>query len=139
MLNRLVAIRHGRHGLAELGYGVDGLRDAEVGDVVGRGLGAEPQVIPDVLFDGAVAAVAADHRIRQVEVFNQRFELAAVPFGHLAAEDGGELRGLPNRAIRIEQALAERVQGGPPIEDQVVRLLDLREEEPMLETPGLLR
>jgi hypothetical protein len=30
LLDRLVAIRHGRHGLAEPGHGIDGLRDAEV-------------------------------------------------------------------------------------------------------------
>jgi hypothetical protein len=114
-------------GTASMAFGTPKSRD-----VVGRGLGAEQQVISDVLFDGAVAAVAADHRIREVEIFNQRFELAAVPLGYLAAEDGGEFRGLPNRAIRIEQALAERVQRGPPVEDQVVRVLDLREEEPML-------
>ena len=60
-------------GLAELGQGVDGLRDTEVADVVGRGLGAEQQVIADVLFDRAVAAIAADLGIREVEIFNQRF------------------------------------------------------------------
>jgi len=43
---------------------------------------------------------------------------------------------LPNRAIRIEQALAERVQHGPPVEDQIVRVLDLRKEESMLIARG---
>src|SRR5712691_7681747 len=45
----------------------DGLRNAEVPDAVGRRLGAQPevipQVIPHVLFDGAVAAIAADDGI----------------------------------------------------------------------------
>ena len=90
---------------------VDGFRDTEVSDVVGRGLGAEQQVILDVLFNGAVAVVAADDGIREVEIFNHRFELAAIPLGHLPAEDGREFRGLTNRAIRIEQAFAEGVQG----------------------------
>ena len=52
--------------------------------------------------------------------------------GHLAPEDRGQFRGLPNGAICIEQALAERVQRSPPVEDQVVTVLDLREEESML-------
>jgi hypothetical protein len=43
-----------------------------------------------------------------------------------------QFRGLADRAIGIEQALAERVNGRAPIEDQVVTVLDLREEEPML-------
>jgi hypothetical protein len=120
LLNRLVAVRHGRHGRAEVCHGVGGLRDTEVADVVGRRL-----------FDGAVAVVAADHGIRKVEIFNQRFELAAVPLGHLTAEDVREFCGLANRAIRIEQALAERVQRGTPVKDHVVRVLDLREEESM--------
>src|SRR5712691_7996089 len=136
LLDRLVAVRHGRHGLAEFGHGVDGLRDTEVADVVGRGLRAEQQMIADVLFDGAVAVVAADHGIREVEIFDQRFELAAVPLGHLPAEDVREFCGLPNRTVRIEQTLAERVQRGTPVEDHVIRVLDLREEESMLTAGG---
>ena len=93
-------------------------------------------MIADVLFDRAVAVVAADLGIREVEIFNQRFELATVPLGYLPAENVGEFRGLPNRAIRIEQALAERVHRGTPVEDQIVRVLDLRKEESMLIARG---
>ena len=39
---------------------------------------------------------------------------------------------MTNRAIRIEQAFAEGVQGDSPVEDEVVSVLNLREEQPML-------
>ena len=93
-------------------------------------------MVAHVLLDGAIAVIAADHRIGQVKVFDQRFELPTIAFRDLATEDGREFRGLPNGAIRIEQALTEGVQCRPPAEDQVVRVLDLREEEPMLTARG---
>ena len=114
--------------VAQLRQVIDGFRDAEVRDVVGRGLRAQQQMIAHVLFDRAVAVVAADDRIGQVEIFDHGFELAAMPLGHLAAKDGGEFRGLANRAIGIEEPLAERVQRRPALKDQVVAVLDLREE-----------
>lgn len=132
LLNREIPVGDCRHRVAQGGQLVDGFRHPEVPDVVGRGFGAQGQVIPHVLFHRPIAAVAPNDRIREVEIFDDRFQLAAVPLGHLAPEDRGEFRGLPNRAIRIEQALAERVQRGPTVEDQVVTVLDLREEEAML-------
>src|SRR5439155_26260743 len=84
------------------------------------------------LFHRPIAAVAPNDRIRKVEIFDQGFELTAVSLGDLAAEDRGEFRGLSNGPIGIEQALAERVQRSAPVEDQVVTVLDLREEESML-------
>ena len=132
MLDREVPVGDRRHRIAQLRQVFDGFRDTEVPDVVGRGFGTQGQVIPHVLFDGAVAAIAADDRIREIEVFDDGFELAAVPLRDLPAEDRREFRRLADRTIRIEQALAERVKSRAPIEDQIVTVLDLREEEPML-------
>ena len=86
--------------------GVDGFRDPEVGDIIGRRFRAQESMVAHVLLERAVAVVAPDHRIGQVEIFDARFELAAVPPGDLAAEDGGEFRGLPDGPVRIEEALA---------------------------------
>ncbi len=120
LLDREVPVRDGRHGLAQPGHVIDRLGDAQIRDVVGGGggLGATQEVIAHVLFDGPVAAVAADDWIRHVEIFDHGFELATVPLGYLATEDGGELRRLANRAVRIEQAVTERVQGDAAVEDQ---------------------
>ena len=117
LLDREIPVGDGHHRVAQRRQVFDGFRDAEVPDVVGRGFGPQGQVIPHVLFDGPVAAIAADNRIREIEVFDDGFELAAVPLRDLPAEDRREFRRLADRAIRIEQALAERVKGRAPIED----------------------
>jgi hypothetical protein len=50
-------------------------------------------VIADVLLDGAVAVIAPDDGIRQVEIFDERFELAAIPFGDLASKTAASFLG----------------------------------------------
>ena len=106
--------------------------DAVVVDVVARRLGAQDEVIANVLLDEAVAVVAADHRVGQVHVFDLGLQLAAIMLADPAAEDHGDLVGLSDRAIGVEQALAEFVQRRAAPEDEVVAELDLREEQPML-------
>jgi hypothetical protein len=123
LLDGEVAVGDGGHGRAQLRQGVDGFRDGEIGHVVGGRFGAEAEVVADVLFDGAVAAVAADDRIREVEIFDDRFELAPVPFGDAAPVDDGELRRLADGAVRIEQAVAEGIRGGAAMKDGVVAVM----------------
>jgi hypothetical protein len=89
-------------------------------------------MVAHVLFDRAVAVVTADDRIGQVEIFDDGFELAAMPCGDLAAEDGGELRGLADRAVGVEETLAERIARRTALKDQVVAVFDLCEKQPML-------
>ena len=55
-------------------------------------------------------------------------------FGDLATEDDGDLVGLADRAVGVEQTLAQLVEGGPPTKDQVVAEFDLREEQSVLTT-----
>ena len=43
--------------------------------------------------------------------------------GDFAAKDGGDLIGLANRTIGIQEALPELIQGGSPAEDQIVTAL----------------
>jgi hypothetical protein len=59
-----------------------------------------------------------------------------MPPGDLAPEDRGEFVRLADGAIGIEQPFAESVEGRPPLKDQVVAVLDLREKQPVL-TAGL--
>ena len=53
-----------------------------------------------------------------------------------ATEDHGDLVGLPDCSIGIEQAFTEVVQCRAAMEDEVVAELDLREEQPMLAANG---
>jgi hypothetical protein len=68
LLDGEIAVGHGGHRLAQLGHGLDGLRHAEVPYIVGGRFGAQEEVVAHVLLDRAVAIIAPDHRIRQVEV-----------------------------------------------------------------------
>jgi len=73
-----------------------------------------------------------------VHVFDLGLQLAAVLLGDLATEDDGDLVRLADRAVGVAQPLAELVECGAPIKDQVVAEFDLREEPPVL-TAGLPR
>ena len=56
--------------------------------------------------------------------------------GDLAAKDHRDLLRLSDGSIGVEQTFAEIVQRGAAAEDEVVAVLDLRKEQPML-TAGL--
>jgi hypothetical protein len=106
---------------------LDGFFHAVVSHIVGRRLGAHDEMITDVLFDEAMAVVAADNRVGQLDVFDHGLQLAAVELGELATEDGGDLIGLADGAIGIEQSLAETVQGGTTAEDKIVAVFDFEQ------------
>jgi len=76
--------------------------------------------------------MAADDRVRKVHVFDLGLKLAAVLLGDLAPEDDRDLVRLSDRAVGVEKALAQLVEGGSPMKDQVVAEFDLGEEQPML-------
>ena len=50
----------------------------------------------------------------------------------LATEDDGDLVRLADCAVGVEQSLAQLVERGSPMKDQIVAEFDLREEEAML-------
>ncbi len=93
-------------------------------------------MIADVLLDEAVAIVAADDRVGQLDVFDDGLQPAPILLGHLASEDGRDLVGLADGAVGIQETLAELVQSGAPMEDQVVAVLHLSEKQAVL-APGL--
>ena len=121
-----------REGAAQGRQIVDGLLDAVVGDVVGRRLGAQDEVITHVLLDEAVAIMAADHRVGEVHVFDLGLQLAVMELADLAAEDRRDLVWLADGAIGVGEPLAEPVEGGAAIEDEVVAELGLGKEQPMM-------
>jgi len=106
--------------------------DAVVVYAVARRLGPQEPIVAHVLFGKAVPVMAADHRVGQVEIFDHRLQLALVLFGHFAAEDGGDLLGLPDVPIQVQQSLGEFLHGGATMEDQVVAILHLGEKQTML-------
>jgi len=55
-------------------------------------------------------------------------------FSDLATEDDGDLVGLSDGAIGIQQSLAQSIEGSAAMEDEVVAILELGEEEAMLTT-----
>ena len=59
-------------------------------------------------------------------------QFALVIFGDLAAEDGGDLAGLADGAVGIQESLVQLIQRSAPVKDQVVAILHLREKEPVL-------
>src|SRR5437773_12042710 len=85
--------------------------------------------------------MTADHRIGQVEIFDHGLQFTLVLLGHFAPEDHGDLLGLPGPRgyppIHVQEALSELVHRGAAMEDEVVAILHLREEQPML-TPSVL-
>ena len=107
---------------------LDSLVHAVVGHVVGGRLGSQDQVVAHVLLDEAVAVMAADDRVGQVHVFDLGLQLAAVLLGDFAAEDDRDLVRLADCAVGVEQSLAQLVERGPPMKDQIVAEFDLREE-----------
>ena len=73
-------------------------------------------MIADILLEEAVAVV----RLRitglgSVEILDDGLKLSLVLPGDLAAEDRGDLLGLPDRTVGIQQSLAELIQCGPPV------------------------
>ena len=101
---------------------------AIVVDVVARRLGSKDEMIANVLFDEAVAVMAADHGIWQVHVLDLGLQLAPMMFADPATEDDGDLIGLADCSSGIEQPFPEVVQRRAAAKDEVVAELDLREE-----------
>ena len=108
------------------------LVDAVVSHVIGGRFGSQQPVIAHVLFGKTVLVMTANHRVGQIHVLNHSLQFALVLLGHLAAEDHGDLLGLADGPIHIQQALGKFVHGGTPEENQIVTVLGLREEQAVL-------
>jgi hypothetical protein len=78
--------------------------------------------------------MTTDYWVWELQILDDGLKLSLVLFGDLATEDDGDLLGLADGTIGIEQSLAELIQCGSPVKDQVVTIFNLREEEPVLTT-----
>jgi hypothetical protein len=76
LLDVKIVVANGREPVSELGEVFDGLFDPIGGHVISSRLGAQAQVIADVLFEGAVRIVSTNHRVGQIEVFNNGLKLS---------------------------------------------------------------
>ena len=79
-----------------------------------------------------MCVVSTNDGVGQIEVFNDGLKLSLVVLGDLAAENGGDLAGLADRAVSVQQSLVQLIQCGAPVKDQVVTIFDLGEKEPVL-------
>jgi hypothetical protein len=104
LLNIKIVVANGREPVTELGEVFDGLFDPIGGHVISSRLGAQAKVIADVLFEGAVCVVSANDGVGQIEVFDDGLKPSLVELGDLAAEDGGDLAGLADGAVGIQES-----------------------------------
>ena len=84
------------------------------------------------VFDGLFDPIGGHVGVGQIEVFDDGLKLSLVELGDLAAEDGGDLAGLADGAVGIQESLVQLIQCSAPVKDEVVAILDLREKEPVL-------
>ena len=71
----------------QLGKIFDGLLHPIIVDVVGGRLGAQDEVVANVLLDEAVGVMAADDRVGQVHIFDFGLQFSAMAAGNLAAKE----------------------------------------------------
>ena len=83
LLNVEVVVDDGGKFLSEFWKRVDSFVDGVVGNVVGGRLRAKKEMIADVLFDEAMAIVAANDGIGEIEILEYGLELAAILFRDL--------------------------------------------------------
>ena len=132
LLNIKIVVANGGELVSKLREVFDGLFDPIGGHVISSRLGAQAQVIADVLFEGPVCVVSTNDGVGQIEVFDDGLKLSLVVLGDLAAEDGGNLAGLADGAVGIQESLVQLIQFCAPVKDEVVTILDLGEKEPVL-------
>ena len=115
---------------------LDGFVNGVVADIIGGRFGTPQEVIANLLLDEAMAIVSANDGVGQRQVLQYDVQFSSVTLGDLTAEDKGDLIGLTDGAVGIQQALAQGIEGGTAVEDEGVTILDLGKEETML-TSGL--
>ena len=131
-MDAAVVVVDGRQPFSRLGYVFDGFFDPIVGDLIGSRFGAQAQVIADILLEEALSIMTTNYRVRKIQIFDDRLKLSLVVLCDLATEDGGDFAGLADRPVGIQQSLPELIQCGPAVKNEIVAILHLGEEEPVL-------
>jgi hypothetical protein len=129
LLDGEIIVTDGRQLVSELGQVFDSLLDPIVGDVIGRCFGAQAQAIADILLEKALSIMTTDHWVWKLQILDDGLKFSLVLLGDLATEDHGDLLGLADGTIGIQQSLTELIHCGSPVKDQVVTVFNLREEE----------
>jgi hypothetical protein len=120
--------------LTQFGQVLYGLFNSVIIDIVGRRFSPQKQMIAHVLFNEAVAIMATDHRIGQLDILDDRLEFAFVVFGDLTAKDYGNFVGLADGAIGIQEPLSKLIERRSAMKNQVVAIFHLGKEKPVLAT-----
>src|SRR5437867_13448834 len=81
--------------------------------------------------------MAAHHGVGKVDVFDDCLKLATVLPRNLTTEDDREFVRLPNRAIGVQQPIANPIQCCTPREDEIVTIFNLSEKQLVLNTARL--
>lgn len=81
----------------------DRFADAEIGEMIGSGLGAQQQVVTNVLFDGVLLVIGPNDRVAQMHILDGGLQGIAVAFGDVATENQTHFIGLPEGAVGVEQ------------------------------------
>jgi hypothetical protein len=83
-------------------------------------------MVADVQLDEPGATVAADDRVREIEILDYSLQLAAIAVRDFAAKDHRDLVRLADGAVRIQQPLTQLIESGRAEGRSVVAMLDLR-------------
>ena len=89
-------------------------------------------MVADILLEEALSIVTTDHWVRKLQILGDGLKLSLVLLGDLTTEDRGDLVGLADGTISVEQSLAELIQCGSAMKDQIVTIFNLGEEESVL-------
>ena len=100
---------------------VDGFVHEVVVHVVGGGLGPWQKMIGDLLFDKAMAIGTADDRIEWIEVFELGLQFSAILWGDFSAKDNGDLVGLFDGAVRVQESLAQGIAGNVAVKMRLLQ------------------
>jgi hypothetical protein len=77
-----------------LGQVFNRLLDPIVSDVIGRGFGAQAQVVANILLEKALSIMTTDYGVWKLHILDDGLQLSLVLLGDLATEDHGDLLGL---------------------------------------------
>ena len=75
LLGREIIVADARQLISQWGQVFYSLPDPIVGDVIGRQLGAQAQMIADILFEKSLSIMATDHWVRKIKIFNDGLKL----------------------------------------------------------------
>ena len=71
--------------------------------------------------------MTTNHRVRKIQILDDGLKLSLVVLRDHATEDRGDLVGLADGPVGIQQSLPESIQCGPAVKNEVVAILHLEE------------